>query len=369
MRVTPNVECETGPNAYATLDILMEAYNNKLPPYDKPPATKDVKPQSMFPGGEHYLEKEHAMFFLQACSYMQATVSESALRGLTKLFETHPKLFDSDHLQHLEVGELAETLKGTIGHGRQNEVAKRWITNSKKLHEEYDDDPRNILLGATRYDECFKRLANDKEGGGFRGFGHKMVSMYLYFFSDEGLIAEDDMLHAATFSPPVDIHVMRVALANELIKLNMPDGFNSAHRGGRGDSVFEHKIRELLCSYIADRNVSPLDLTNALWMLSSEYCSITPGNKSRKFETDEGLVFEFKQPQLDSLTQSEAWFKSCGKCALNAAETCSFYMPSTPYFKSGAITLLPKGGISNGDWVRQTSIDSLLDEHAHTIDL
>jgi hypothetical protein len=354
LKFSSKVETEINPEAYEVIDLIVEAYKNKWPPYDTATSTQGIKPDSMQPNGEQYHTSQHAMFFWNACAYMQATNSESAFYGLTDLYDQHPELFDCRSLLQQNPSELAELLRNTVGHGRQNSIAETWRNNAFKLHFLHQGDPRDVLMGAKSYDDCLARLANDHRGGGFEGFQPKMVSMLLYFLQDEDMLPSGDDPDAIRFPIPVDFHAMRVAFATELIKTgDLDDGIDGFHRQGDGNSLFEQQIRELLYGYSEQRQIDPVDLTNAIWLLSSNLCNQTPGNRSRVFDSEAGREFAFLVPYHESMQHSRDWFNSCGRCAVK--NYCRFYVPSAPYYRNGGIVLRPKHE-SDEDFVEQQSL-------------
>ncbi|MDR1032548.1 MAG: hypothetical protein LBL84_00870 [Candidatus Nomurabacteria bacterium] len=324
--------------AFEVLDTLMEAYENKQPPYDTFVPPQELEPDCLKPDGELYGTTQHAMYLWNACAYMSATDSNMSFQHLTELFYSRPELFDCDSLQHYNEAELGEVLRLGVPLGRHHSVAKTWIENAHRLAENHDGNPLNVFNDVASYDECLKKLRNDGKGGGFRGFQAKMVSMILYYYQGDGLLPKSQ------FPVPVDLHVLRVALATEMVKPNVA----AFHR----TPVVEDSIRDLTLSYIEERDVDPLVLTDAMWGLSSSFCNRQPGNIARSKKIGGRIFHAFTEIDHENPQQSKAWHNTCGRCALNAF--CVNDIPSAPYYKSGtlAIRLRPEG-----EYVRQALSD------------
>lgn len=263
------------------------------------------------------------MYFWHICSYMRGPIkSETAFKKLTKVFNQNPELFDTQYLASADTNSVVSALESP-DLPRRLEVAKSWTINAQRLQERYNGNPLNIFKEASSYEECVTLLKNDKKGGGFYGFQEKMTSMLLYYYIDENLISD------INFPLPVDFHALRVALATEIITVNPPSFY-------RYDNTVEDTIRSLIQNYQEDRGTNPRDLTNAIWLLSSNLCNQSPGNTA-SYQNNE---LSFPEVNPNTSKYSESWQKTCGRCALNAY--CQHFIPSTPYYKKGAIIMRPK---------------------------
>ena len=314
------------PNAHDILDTLVDAYKNKLPPYDKAILPQGFKPDSFVDGGVNCGSHSHAMYFWNVCSYMSGrTNSDTAFKAMTNIFEENPELFDCYTLAQTEPAKIFNILK-KHGLGRQNLVATNWINNAQKLIELYDGDPRNIFDGVDSYKGCVDRIKNS-DGNGFAGFREKMTSMILYFFMDEVLIP------GVSFPIPVDFHAQRVALATEMVTVEPLNFYKNDN--------FENALRGLFQDYLSVRqDVNPLDLTNSVWLLSSNFCNKSTGNNSSATRDENGTNFTFPKIESNKRAHSEAWRKSCGRCAVK--NICRYYVPSRPYYVKGLITPMEK---------------------------
>lgn len=332
-----NLVITTNPNAFQILDTLTEAYFSNKPPYNDVILPQEFKPKSLEPGGLFHGTHEHAMYFWNVCSYMSGRIkSDLAFQKITEIFDKHPELFDSQILALTNSETITQILKDH-GLGRQEKVANNWVKNAQKLVGHYDGDPRNIFENVKSYEDCVELIKNEN-GNGFLGFREKMTSMILYFLTDEKLIPD------SVFPVPVDFHAIRVALATEMIMVE-PKNFY------RHNGQLEDAIRKLFMDYHVARDISSLDLTNAVWLLSSNLCNQTVGNFTNKTIDEQGVSFSHKEIERNNLNHSENWDRTCGRCALNSF--CRFYIPSGPYYAKGAIMPIEK---TTKDFVRQISL-------------
>lgn len=316
-----NLIIATNPNAFHILDTLTEAYFSNQPPYNEVILPQEFKPKSLEPGGIFHGTHEHAMYFWNVCSYMSGRIkSDLAFQKITEIFDKYPQLFDCQELALTNPETISKLLKDH-GLGRQEKVANNWVNNAQRLVERYDGDPRNIFEQTNSYGDCVDLIKNEN-GNGFLGFREKMTSMILYFLTDEKLIPD------SVFPVPVDFHAMRVALATEMIMVE-PKNFY------RHNGKLEDAIRKLFIDYLEARDITPLNLTNAVWLLSSNLCNQTTGNFTNKTVDERGVTFSHQEMDRSNLNHSENWYSTCGRCALNSF--CRYYIPSGPYYAKGAI--------------------------------
>ena len=317
------LEIQVNEKAPEILDALVDNYRT-LKTSGEMIFPQEYKPDSMRPGGEYHGSHEHAMYFWNICGYMQGgTQSDFAFKKLTEIFYKHPDYFDSRLLAKTNHNEIISALK-KHGLGQQGRVANAWIENAQRLVDRYDGDPRNIFSESSSYKECRDKICNDKKGGGFLGFQKKMTSMLFYFFTDEELIEK------LNFPPPIDFHNLRVAFATEILTTNQV----SFHKR---DEI-ENMIGKVTLDYINDTETDPIELTNAIWGLSSNFCNQNPGNTSYKDENGKRVIR--KEPEMATKSQSKAFFRSCGACAMRAY--CTHCVPSGPYYTSGIIEVHDK---------------------------
>lgn len=321
-----NLKITINPNTYEILDILVDGYKNRLPPYDEAILPQEYKPESLLPGGDQYSSPKHAMYFWNMCSYMQGAVkTDHAFKQMTKIFAENTDLFDCHFLAQSDPNDISEILK-PYGLGRHHSAADHWVKNAKILLDNYDGDPRNVFNGVKSYEDCIERIINKQktaEKTGFYGFQKKMTSMILYFYMNEDLVPD------IRFPMPVDFHALRIALATEMITVKPNDFYTYNH-------VVEDSLRELFQNYLNDKNVNPIDLTNCIWLLSSNLCNQCIGNHS----PDSLRGINYRNMNIEELRQSKSWLRSCGRCLVE--KYCRLYISSDPYYDKGAIRPMPK---------------------------
>jgi endonuclease III len=295
-------------HAYTVLDELSEAYFNHQYPYSlestQVPQDERNMPKTLERGG-----REHAMFLWNVCAYMRGgTQSGFAVKALGKLYDSRPDLFLPETIITAPRHEIVDQLT-SVGLGFQETASKQWHQNSQLLLEKYDGDPRNVFEGIDTYDGLVDRVKNKgKNKGGFLGFREKMTSMAAYYLMEAGLV------EAFPFPVPVDIHVMRVSIANQFV--TFPEA-------ALPSNVLSEKLlkvlRDLYLDYSADRDINPIDLSNMVWLLSDALCSNSPGNRVTE---PNGRANRIGRKTLvlptivnpDNPSHVRQYDKTCGRC-------------------------------------------------------
>ncbi len=309
-------------HAYAVIDTLMEAYLNNAYPYNLDSTRVPQDPRHM-PKTLALGTRDHAMLLFNTCYYMRGGIkSNDAFKRMSALYDDVPELFDCQTAQLFDEATIVQLLT-EHGLGFQQTVAQEWLENSRRLQERFDGDPRKIFDGVDNYEQSLS-LVRNKKGEGFVGFQKKMTSMILYFLMDGGLI---DLFN---FPPPVDLHVMRVSIDNEMI-----DFGNTPHGTNLYTDQMADALRQLYFKYGEEKGVDPLQLCNAVWMLSEALCGDSPGNVTLEplgRKTRKGRLTHLI-PQLVSIddpAQRKAYRDSCGGCPIQ--ETCEYNVPGKPYY-------------------------------------
>lgn len=323
-----HVDIETNMDlAFEVFDHLMSLSQNNQSPYDEFILPQEYRPDSLRPGGEYYGTKEHAMFYFNSCAYMsKRTVSEWAIKRMAQLFEEEPALFNCEELGDMPDDYVAGRLKD-VGFGVYNVASRELTENARRMQENYDGNPVNIFTTANDWDECKKRIRNDKKGGGFLGFQKKMTSMILYYFQYDELIKE------LNYPIPADSHNQRIMLSTEIIVPSDPVFYK--HMNG-----VENTCRQVSAEYSINRGISTVALTDAIWPLSANLCGKTPGNISSHKKIDGVMQYKFTSPDVENLKDAEKYHRTCGRCALR--DYCKNYVPLGTYYNSGGWVLLPK---------------------------
>lgn len=308
------------------LGALVDAYSNNNYPYNldrvRVPQHPDHMPPSLELG-----TKEHAMFLWTSCYYMRGGIkSVDAFKRLGAMYEAAPGVFDASISMHMDPEEIALLLK-KYQLGFQDAVSKQWVENAGRLMERCDGDPRAIFDSIGTYDEALSKIKNDHKGNGYLGFQEKMTSMIIYFLMDEKLI------EAFNFPIPIDLHVMRISIANELITFpGVPHGTNLY----RPETLAT--LRTIYEDYSKAHDVDALRLCDAVWLFSEAMCSNQPGNitlepEGRHNRNGRSTVLIPLEVDPYSETQRDAFKRTCGRCVLR--DVCKWNIPGKPYYVQG----------------------------------
>jgi hypothetical protein len=310
------------------LGRLMTAYSDNAYPYnlDTTRVPQDVR---HMPATLELGSTDHAMFLWTSCYYMRGGIkSVDAFKRLGTLYTDAPELFNAASARQVSAGHIATVLKAH-GLGFQEAVSMAWVKNAKRMDERWDGNPTNIFEGVDNFDVAVNRIKNDTKGGGFIGFKEKMVSMITYFLMDEKFIEE------FPFPLPVDLHVMRVSIANELVKFK---GYAADENLLSAELLAV--LRELYYNYAVDNKISSLRLCDAVWLLSEALCGKQPGNitlepNGRKNRNGRSTVLLPLEIKPTSQLQRIEYQKSCGSCPIEP--TCEWNIPGKLYYVSGTI--------------------------------
>ena len=318
------------------LNNLMEAYHADEFPYNLDSARLPQDERHMPPELERG-SVEHAMFFWNVCYWMRGgTESTTAVRQMTTIYRDRPDLFDCRKILKTTVEDIREvTLSHGLGMSKDN--PRFWHMNAKRLLDNFDGDPRLIFEGLVDgregFDMLLDRTAN-KRSKGFFGFQKKMTSMIAYYFMAEGLVEKK------TLPLPVDVHVTRVSLETEMVRLpNIPYGVNVL-----GDDQLLDVLRDVYLDYAEDNKVDWLELCNAVWLLSQALCGNAPGNQMEKMKGADhlgGRSTPIRSIPVDILShkQQKAFEVTCRDCPVN--QECRFHVPAGKlYYKLGQLGIL-----------------------------
>lgn len=325
LNITVNQE-----HAYQVLDRLMEAYKNNAPPYNLDRARLPHDPRHM-PKTLDRGSVAHAMFLFNICYYMRGGIkSNDAVKRMAGIYDERPDLFNCEAVQNVDATTIIEVLSNH-GLGFQKTVADQWIKNSQRMLECFDGDPRNIFKGVETYEQSQELIQNNGKGNGFLGFQEKMTSMIIYYLMDEELI------EPFNFPIPIDLHVMRVSIANEMVTFgDVPYGTNLFTKETLS------ALRQLYFNYAHDNNVNALRLCDAVWMLSESSCGRHPGNTTieplgRKVRNGRSTYLIPKTVDMQDPAQQKAYEESCRTCPIQ--KTCEYNIPGTQYYVGGNIII------------------------------
>ena len=307
---------QAGGYPYSRSDAMVPQHPSNLPATLRDPDTRDPL--------------AYSMYLWCLCYYMRGGIlSVVAARRLTMLYDIHPDWFVAQIASELTPEQLEPALAAVGLSYLKNQIKTAWAENARRLVERYDGDPRKIFSGVTDYDEACKRIQNDHKGGGFLGFQKKMVSMVIYYLMCEELI--EPFYHPI----PVDFHVTRIFVANDLVTYSdLPDGI-AGPTGKLLDDLLD-AIRQVVHDYAVRHQLNPIELCDAVWLLSQSLCSVYPGNASSVSPSREGRTTKIELvPVTWNQSQLTRYRRSCGMCPIEA--TCSWRVPSSYYYTWGQV--------------------------------
>lgn len=300
---------------------LIAAYRAKAYPYSLPQA---APPQANGNMPSVFIDaRQKALFLFHVCYYMRGGIlSDVAMRCMRDLFLARPELFEPTVAQHRKPAEITRALRRFRLTYKSAEVGRIWITNATRLAAMYDGDPLRLFDQLNTYEAACLRIQN-KNGQGFLGFQEKMVSMLIYFFVDAKLI--DPFM----FPPPVDFHALRVLLAHEIV---VPGSYTAP--------VYRQEllagIRDLLTDFCHRYDTTPIELCEAMWILSRTLCVQHPGNRAIKGRENHGRRTHIYLPTIRwTPTDMRRYARACGSCPV--VNTCRRCVPSAHYYIAGDV--------------------------------
>ncbi len=304
---------------------LLQLFRERRYPFNQrgvePPQAPNNLPRNLLRGG-----REHAIFLFCLCFYMRGGIkSVTAIKAMARLYELYPSIFEPDQWEELNADAIASLLRSVGLNFSSKAISKAWIENFRRLKTRWGGDPRELVRGVSTYEEALARIRRSGQDG-FLGFREKMVSMLLYF------LAESKIIEPFVFPLPVDFHVCRIVLANEIVVVKDPTN------GDLYQKEVLDAIRALSIDYCHSHGVDPIDLCHAIWLFSQAMCNKHPGNNSVVERIRRGRKTGVEAlPVTWSQAQVSAFKRSCGSCT--AAETCRWCIPSASYYIQGKLIL------------------------------
>ena len=320
------------------LDLLMKAYHAKAYPYDF--AKEPQRPENL-PKGLKWGSRQHACLLFCFCYYMRGKIdSETAIIYLARIWEKYPEIFDPAEfalplLSEEKEKKVFDILCGNGLNFNAKQTAEHWVKNFHKIHRFWDSNPVNLFRSAATYQELCARLISSKkrasDPNGFFGFREKMVSMLGHFYADAGIVGRLRF----KMPSPIDFHLLRIFMMHDAFSVEglSPDDNHCI------PEVLD-ALREITVDYAKKAGEKSIDISAALWLLSSTLCFQNPGNRS--------VIGEYKARGTEvtmwkpcwSETEMSRYRRSCGRCPLSA--TCSWNVASGYYYLLGKAFRVPK---------------------------
>lgn len=132
--------------------------------------------------------------------------------------------------------------------------AQRFLYNANLLHNEFDDDPRNLVDKKT-VAEAREQLKR------FKGVGTGIANLFMIYLMDREIASPSDPYNALL---KVDVHKGR-------IPINVGAVTPVNHEIARSDA-YVAAMEDAYCSICTSHNLDPKVLDSALWVTGSELC-------------------------------------------------------------------------------------------------
>jgi len=323
--------------AEAIFSRLIKSYREKSQPYDR--VILPQSPQNM-PKTLLYGSASHALFLFCSCYFMRGSIkSDFVIRQLARIFDNYPELFVPKNFANGKVDSsyVSRTLEHNGFAYKADEVGHWWESNLVKLYRFWDGNPVNLFRNVSSYqDACNIMLIKSyhtNHSTGFMGFRSKLTSMLIYFLVDAG------MIKSFLFPIPTDFHVFRILVSNRIIFEAQPNQNVNFYQSYKRSAPAMDAIRNIFTRYCERYNVEPVELDNALWILSRTLCRLNPGNRVSRLNRGSKIEF-FPVPLNWTGSQIRAYNKSCAICPIE--NTCYYNVPFAPYHVAGKIIITGK---------------------------
>jgi hypothetical protein len=308
---------------------LINAWRSKLPPFDHSEPVPLMLPKTLEVGSI-----QHAIWLMIGLLYMRGRIdSAQAFIRLCRVYDEHSWMFDVENfagkLSEETRAEMHQILKKNGLGFNVRESVQFWDFNLKKLARFWKGNPLLIFDQAKDYDELCRMFmigkSNAEMGTGFMGLRQKMVSMYLYFLINAKLIKP--MMHPG----PVDTHNIRVLASTEAVVA-------SSMTAGTKYEFYQVSpvIRKLYLEFCEDVE-DVLALSNALWYLSRDFCSVSQGNGSSTGGYRGRATEVFAKHITWTTNRIKRYYSTCGLCPVETV--CKWSLPSARQYNQGFLEI------------------------------
>lgn len=312
----------------AVLDSILDRYRRGGYPYNLKRSMLAVlkMPEKLTRGGE-----AEARFWLFSCMLMRGGINtDTALTAMSRMYDremtrTGKRPFEPRRAKNLSIDELTGLLQET-GTGLYR-IARDWIAVAAIVTEQYEGRVMELVSALHNYDTAAGLLVN-RNGQGLPGFQYKMVSMFLFFLTEAGL------MEYFPYPPPVDFHLQRVAA--ETLIITRKDGSERLAYNKREHETLQAVLREMYLDYIVLRGIRSNELADAVWLLSRMMCRWNPGNKSSVGErVGRQTPISIHQADFSKKSDKRKYERSCGRCPVE--DLCERNVCSNPYYVQGLL--------------------------------
>lgn len=317
------------------LDPILNRYLYKGYPYNITPTmlANLTLPTCLKRGGE-----AEARWWFFCCMLMRGGVdSDTALRAMSAMYDREMRRgglwpFKPERAAKLSIEQMTGLLQ-EAGTGLHR-LARDWINAAATLQDLHGGLVMSMLEQMETYEDAVELLhRNEKAGTGFAGFRFKMVSMFLFFVTEAGLI------EYFPYPPPIDFHLQRVAIVTGMVQRGDKQPLIAYNQ--RQHDELQAVLRAAYLDYIRHRGLLSNQVSDAVWLLSRMMCRFNPGNTVYAGERD-GRSTPLTPHVVDWFSKEGVDFakfaRSCQRCPVRGH--CHWNLGSQPYYVAGQLRIL-----------------------------
>lgn len=217
--------------------------------------------ENQIPTGVEPLSRDHALFLFYVVSNDHGMKSSRLYERAKALFLENRGLFEPfkviEDYRGPEDISLMESTGKQLSTRYPRETARSWYTNSVRLVEKYQGDPRELFRSTTSARVLMKDIT------AFRGYGPKTGGMLLRAVIGLGFA---DVRGVEDVLVPVDIHDSRISYFTGILKLDDPS------LGNLDYYAFVPRVQRGLLEACNALGIKWLDVDRALWLIGSRGC-------------------------------------------------------------------------------------------------
>jgi len=250
---------------------LLEMMYNEFPPFDKPGRF----PDAVVPSGVLEGSLEHRLLQFYGCGLDSMTRADGVYPSIAAI----AREIDLKTLHQMSEVELIKRIRKHIPNLEMGRPVETLLQNSKKLQEEYNGDPGNILVGTSdsQIQQTLRKI------GEFRQFdeeGYGKCTLLMKNYARFGIWS----LSASRIPIKADRHVIRIAIGTRMVE------YYREEKRAEDKTVFgvrAEKLGKLITDAVLqvtkEDNLSAIDLDDAFWLLGSRLCSYNSIPTCRNF--------------------------------------------------------------------------------------
>ncbi len=202
--------------------------------------------------------KEHFLYLFYGCLLDYGMRSSFYHKNLKETHREKPELFDPAYIVETfqrNVQDLAIIFKELVRIRFPNEGARRWLSLSEILLNEYNGDPRNVFKPFMSFDDVKDVVFSIK------GFGQKTGGLLIRILYENDLIEVQDSINHI----PIDRHDIQISINLGILEDNYSEN-------GRSSAIVE-ELSLIWVKASQMENIDPCETDRNLWLLGSLLCS------------------------------------------------------------------------------------------------